>query len=356
MSHYEERLERDLKTIRGRVADVGAQVDEAVRNGVNSLLRLDRNLAAQTILGDHPINRATREIDRLCHAFVARHLPSAGILRYVSSVLRLTIMLERIGDYGVTIARESVQLTQPAPESIARDVEMLCDQSVRMLRSAMQAFEEGSADRARGTKAMADQSGTISARVFLDLLREGEAGTRPVKDLFALLLVLNRLDRVSDLAKNICEETVFVATGQSKEPKVYHVLFVDEHNAFRSVMAEAIARKGYPEGGEYASAGWNPAAAVEPEVLAFLDERGHDLHDRKPCRLRPSLESLNEYHVIVSLAGDPMPHLEEVPYHTVVVTWDVGEGGKSDEAMEGLYRDLSTRIRDLMETLRGTRA
>jgi phosphate transport system protein len=356
MSHYEERLERDLKTIRGRVAEVGGQVDVAVRNGVNALLRLDRNLAAQTILGDHPINRATREIDRLCHAFVARHLPSAGILRYVSSVLRLTVVLERIGDYGVTIARESVQLTQPAPEGVARDIEMLCDQSLRMLRSAMQAFEEGSADRARGTKSMADQSGTVSAKVFHDLLREGEAGTRPVKDLFALLLVLNRLDRVSDLAKNICEEAIFVATGETKQPKVYRVLFLDEHNAFRSVMAEAIARKGYPDGGEYESAGWEPAAAVDSAVLAFLDARGHDLHDRKPRKLQPSLESLNEYHVVVSLAGDPTPHMEGVPYHTVVATWDVGEGGKTDEEMESLYHDLSTRIRDLMETLRGSRA
>ena len=165
MSHYEERLERDLKMIRGRVAEVKAEVDVAVRNGVNALLRLDRKLAAQTILGDHPINRATREIDRLCHAFVARHLPSAGILRYVSSVLRLTVVLERIGDYGVTIARESVQLTEPAPESVAHDIEMLCDQSLRMLRSAMQAFEEGSADRALGTKSVEPVDPTTALRL-----------------------------------------------------------------------------------------------------------------------------------------------------------------------------------------------
>ena len=55
-----------------------------------ALLTLDRDLAYATVLGDKPINREIRELDRLCHAFVARHLPSAGHLRFVSSVLRLT--------------------------------------------------------------------------------------------------------------------------------------------------------------------------------------------------------------------------------------------------------------------------
>ena len=71
---------------------------------MHALLTRDRELAAEVILGDLPINREVRAIDALCHAFVARHLPSAGHLRFVSSVLRLNVELERIGDYAVTIA------------------------------------------------------------------------------------------------------------------------------------------------------------------------------------------------------------------------------------------------------------
>ena len=95
MTHYEERLEADLTTLRSLVAEVSDDVEKALENAVHAVLNLNRPLAYRTVLGDLPINRKVRNIDRLCHAFVARHLPSAGHLRYVSAVLRLAVSIER---------------------------------------------------------------------------------------------------------------------------------------------------------------------------------------------------------------------------------------------------------------------
>ncbi len=125
MSHYEERMQRDLDEIRDRVAEIGSQVETAVRSAVEALLSRDVAAAAEIVLADHSINRATREVDALCHVFVARHLPSAGVLRTISSVLRLTVGLERVGDYAVTIGRETAQLDSAVPETIAKDAQMI---------------------------------------------------------------------------------------------------------------------------------------------------------------------------------------------------------------------------------------
>ena len=105
MSHYQERLEKDLAKIRGDIAAVGETVAGAVHDSVKALLSANRALATATILGDHATNRRVRRLDRECYAFVARHLPSAGHLRFVSSALRLNLGLERIGDYAATIGR-----------------------------------------------------------------------------------------------------------------------------------------------------------------------------------------------------------------------------------------------------------
>ena len=113
-THYEERLQRDLNWLQDLVGIIGQAVTKAIDDAVTSVMNLDKDLAALTVVGDYTINRQTRELDRLCHAFVARHLPSAGNLRYVSAVMRLNIALERIGDYAATIARTAAQLsTQP---------------------------------------------------------------------------------------------------------------------------------------------------------------------------------------------------------------------------------------------------
>ncbi|MHC4550471.1 MAG: PhoU domain-containing protein [Planctomycetota bacterium] len=360
MTHYEERLERDLQGIRDHVADLAQRVDRAVEQAVHALLHLDRDLAAQVILGDHPINRARRETERLCHIFVARHLPSAGILRYVSSVLRLTVELERIGDYAVSVARETVQLQKPLPDVTARDLEMLAHQSRGLLDQALKAFREGNADLARGTKSHASQARSTIDKVYEDLLREAEGSPRALTDVFAVLFAFIRLVRICDQAKNICEETIFAVTGESKQPKVYDILFVDATNTYRSVMAEAIARKAYPASGAYQSAGWKPAAAPDSRVLEFLDRHNHPVAALRPKPLQTGHEELAEHHVIVDLEGDAAQHLPEIPYRTTLIRWEVGpapgEGEPTEEVLERTYKDLTVRIRDLMEILRGDQA
>jgi len=67
MPLYEERLTKDLARIRDEVAVLGTAVQQAQENAVQAALNGDKELANQTILRDHPINRKTREITRLCH-------------------------------------------------------------------------------------------------------------------------------------------------------------------------------------------------------------------------------------------------------------------------------------------------
>jgi phosphate transport system protein len=350
VSPYEERLQHDLDDIRERVSQVGSHVEQALENAVRALLSYDRRLASDTILGDLPINRAIRALDRQCHAFVARHLPSAGHLRFVSSVLRLNVALERIGDYAVNISRETAQLSSAPPPEVALDVEESANHARRVLAESLRAFHDGNAEMARGTKSVANATSPFP-RAFADLIRVGEGAARPLRDLFALLVVFNALDRVADQAKNICEETIFAVTGETKEPKVYQVLFIDERNDCLSQMAEAIARKTFPQSGRYASAGWQPADKLEPTCRKFMDQHGLDLRESQPTLLDTSHAALSEYNVIVSLAPGAREHIAELPFQTVLLEWELPAGSHAES-----YKDISNRMRELMVTLRGESA
>jgi phosphate transport system protein len=357
MSHYEERLEKDLSDIREQVADMAILVETGVKNAMHALQTGNDKLASATVLADHRINRTMRRIDALCHKFIALHLPSAGHLRMLSSVIRANVQLERIGDYAVTIARESLQLSAPLSGPLTRELERVCSETQLMLSQAIKAFNELNSEMARGTMIMEEQMENDLDIIYSELMANDDRDT--VKNLLAMFAVFTQLKRVADQAKNLCEETVFAVTGDTKAPKVYNILFVDEDNSCQSQIAEAIARKYFPESGVYTSAGRQPAAELNPFMVSFLDGHGISLADTlKPRPVDMTPLQLSTQHVIVSLQGPVKSYFEQIPFHTTPLEWDVGPAPENgDEAgnkrLEEIYRDTAVQVRDLMETLRG---
>lgn len=361
-THYQERLERALADIRGRVDEIATGVETAFRSALHAVLVDDRQLAAQTVLGDLPINRQVRELDNRCHVFVAQHLPSAGHLRLVSSVLRLSVELERIGDYAVTVAREQAQLSSQPSSEMLQNIELLGDQAITMFRQAADAFRTDNAELARGTMAMAPQIERTFQKVFRDLSKEGERGDRPIKDHFATLTILNCIGRMAARAKNICEETAFVVSGETKSPKVYQVLFVDELDDALTQLAVAYAKRAYPQSGRYASAGWKPASRIDQRCEIFLKRKRFDVEGIHPTDLVTLRDQLDTTHVVVSLGGDPREHLGDVPFRTVVLEWDLGvaphdlDQERAEAALESAFGELQVELGNLMELLRGEEA
>ncbi len=359
MPLYEERLSRDMSQIREQVASLSAAVQKALEDAVQAALTGNKKLANLTIIRDHPINRRTREINRLCHAFLAIHLPTAGHLRLISSILRLVNELERIGDYAATIAREGLQLPHLPTGPLKQEMEVMAEQAQKCLQQAMKSFNEKDADLARETKAIAAQGKSRGDLAFEELIHESESSHEQIRYLFDALILIGRLKRVCDRCKNICEETLFSVTGETKPPKVYKVLFLDEENNCQSQIAQAVARKTFPNSGEYDSAGRRNGADLTPGLFGFLESHGLAIGPIETSVLDRDVHKLSKYDIVVSLQGEVGDYLPQQPFRTVFLDWDVGsppEGlgeAESNERYLEMYREIVARVRDLMETLRG---
>lgn len=356
MSRYEARLQQDLNEINGQMSTLCDGVQESLERAVEVIFSGNEEIAYRTILGDEGINRLSREIDRLCHAFVARHLPSAGHLRRMSSTIRVNLQLERVGDYAVTISRESVQLSARPEGAVAHELELVAGEATRMFRQSLEAFKEGNGEVARATIHLADRAEHTMDRMYADLMREKQPN---LKDIVAMFAIYNMLKRVWDQAKNICEETVFAVFGEVKPPKNYKVLFVDEDNSCLGPMAEAIAGKRYSEAARFASGGRSPATQIDPGLAGFMEAHGFDLSQTTPVGFDPSPEKIADYFVVVSLQGPVRGYVPKVPFHTSALTWDVGSPpnglGESEtrDRFEELYREIALHVRELVEQLRG---
>lgn len=356
MSHYEERLEKDLENIRFEVSDLARRVKEAAKNAIHALLTGNQGLASATILGDGPINRKTREIDTLCHRFIAVHLPSAGHLRLMSSVIRINLALERIGDYAVTISRELQRINTAPDKRLVQGIELLADEVQLMLSQAVNSFDEENAELARATIAMSTQVDHTVAGLYEELLDEQAQWS--LLERFAVFSVYHRLERIADQAKNLCEQTIFTVSGEGKARKVYHILFMDDDNSCLSQLAEAVARKHFPESGVYASvAGREAAENIASGLLEFMDAHGMDVSSAAPKAFDMTPAELNRFHVVVGLSGPVTDYMGLIPFQTTALDWRLAsvpdDCSCSEKDYENIHRELSVLIKDLMILLRG---
>jgi hypothetical protein len=80
------------------------------------------------------------------------------------------------------------------------------------------------------------------------------------------------------------------------------------------------------------------------------ERRGLDVGDARPRALDDLRSGLADFDLIVSLEGDPRPHLGEVPFHTVVLEWDAENHGAP---IDDVARAIAAQLQQLIELLRG---
>ena len=347
MSHYEERMESDLRIIRTRVWNLGEDVERALHNAKKVMILRDSELAYATVLDDHPINRESREIDRLCHTFIARHLPGAGPLREMAATSRVNVTLERIGDYAVTICREALRISTPLSPALSNYIDAIFDESISILSDARKSFMNGNAEMAITLMTVARRVQNKMDGVYETLFAEDDR--MDGANMMAVFVIFNLLKRVADQAKNICDQTVYTVRGIAKVPKVYKILFLDQPGAGLGQLATAIARKNHSESGQFVSATPGKSDKVSDTLLAFLEERGLPEENLQTEQLEVTKFDLDEFFVIVSLNGQYTDYISKVPFHTTALNWVLPGGSDITEN----YRVLKEEIHKLMTQLAG---
>jgi arsenate reductase len=128
---------------------------------------------------------------------------------------------------------------------------------------------------------------------------------------------------------------------------VKYVLFVCNHNAGRSQMAQALFERDAPPGVRAESAGTSPARAVWPEVVEVMAEVGIDLAGRRPQKLLPEMQLRADWAVTMG-CGDACPY---VP--TTVEAWDIPDpAGRPVEEVRAIRDLIAEHVRELLDTIR----
>ncbi len=196
-----------LEATRLDVVRLGALAADAIHHAVDSLERRDTALAARVIAGDDTIDDLRRKIEQSCIELIWRQQPVAGELRQVAAMLEIVVDLERIGDYAVDIAKNSIKLDD-APLRPARvEIGRIAAIARAMLTDTMRAYTERDAVLAETVINEDDEVDRLYSRGIEALQEEMQIDPGLVRAGTLMLFVLTSLERVGDRAQNIAWHT-----------------------------------------------------------------------------------------------------------------------------------------------------
>ena len=335
--------------------------EQALTRALHAFLKRDRQLAYSVILRDQDVDALDTELDRLCLEFILRHQPAAGHLRFVYSASKIVNLLERIGDYAESMARQ-VLLISSLPFEVPTDkFNELANMAIPMLHNAVHAFVDKNPDLAHATMACEPRVNQVRDSLNADLVEWRQQGRLPLEALPPLITVARRFERVSDQANNICEQALYFATGEYLRhlPREgYQVLFVDETNGCLSRIAEAIATRMEAKRFSFSSAGL-AAGAVDPQTIWFLAEKGVDI-SHQASRSVEQVPDFDQMQVIVALCKEAERAFPHKPTKTLGLHWLVPDPSKARGTPEEVraeyekaHKSLTNHIRDLVQAILG---
>ena len=362
-THLEQSLQRDVDRLRAKVSEMCDLAEKALRDCVKALVENNRQLAYAVILRDDFIDEKEKELDRLCLEFLVRQQPVAGMLRLAYSAIKINQELEQVGDYAENIARQALKLG-PLPPAVQKErfVE-IADLSINMLHDAIQAFIKQDAELARAMMVVEDTVDSLKSSLNTDVVELFREEKIPFEALRPLTTVARRLERVSDRARNICLEVMYMCTGEYAKhegSEVFRILFVDRHNSCRSQMAEAFANSLNQPHFIFSSAGLDPTT-LDGKTVAFMQEKGFDISRKAPKGIF-QVPHLDHYQVVVGLDPQVQRSFPRLPRKVVFLDWSTrdpahveGSPEEVKEAFEETYQFIETHVRDLVEAILGTK-
>jgi phosphate transport system protein len=213
--HTDRAYEADLAHLRTVILEMGGLVEDQITQAVRALSERDDALARQTIDRDHTVNRIDVEVDDLCIKLLALHQPAARDLRLITTALKITTDLERIGDLASHIAERAHELVDEDPVKAYIDLPRMAEIAREMVHKSLDAFVAENDALALEVCTSDDTIDKLHEQLFRELLSFMVEDPTTITRAMRLLFVSKNLERIGDHATNIAEMVIFLVRGQS---------------------------------------------------------------------------------------------------------------------------------------------
>ncbi len=212
-------FEHEIQQVKDEVLLLGSMVEHAIIASVEALKKRDLKAAARIIDEDSDINKKRFDIERQLMILIATQQPMAHDLRLLASTMEIISELERMGDYAKGIGNINLRMGQEALLKPLIDIPRMAQIGADMLHRSLTAFVNEDVEAAKSIPEEDDEVDALYNQIYHELMLIIIQDPKSIERANLLLWVAHNLERVADRVTNICERTIFIATGELNEIK-----------------------------------------------------------------------------------------------------------------------------------------
>jgi len=211
----ERQLDHELNGLKEKLLKMASLAEESIAKAIKSLVEIDSTLAQKVIEEDTQIDLLEVEINNLSLKLLALKQPMANDLRFITSAMKISAHLERIGDQAVNIAERSLELiTQPLLKPLI-DIPRMAELSQEMVKNSIGFLINNDISSVEELWKAENVVDDLNTQIFRELLTYMIEDPKTIKRAIALILVGRHLERIADLSTDITEEVVYAVNGKN---------------------------------------------------------------------------------------------------------------------------------------------
>ena len=208
-----DRYIADLDELKKSFIEMADMAKKIINDAMESLMERDSEKAKATYQFDRLIDLKELEIEERCVRILALYSPEAADLRFVVSVLKSIVDLERIGDLARDICETAIRLSEVPPIKPYIDLPRMLKIVSEMLKDSVMALLRGDVELAKEIIDKDDIVDSFYERLFDELVEISQKNPENAAVAVRLILVVKSLERVGDHATNVAEYAIYYKTG-----------------------------------------------------------------------------------------------------------------------------------------------
>src|SRR2546426_293240 len=214
-------LEKGLQKLNENMVTLAELSELAIRKAVDALSRLDGEAAKEVFMLDQEVYGLQLEIEKTCVDLLALHAPVARDLRTITTSLKITTDLDRIGRYAKDIAELILQFHAREPNHSGNlgSIPRMAEMTIQMVDRAARAFVARDAESVRHIQEDDDAVDLLHEEIFQEIVGKMKASALDIEVGARYILVSRYLERIADHAVNIGQRVVYMVTGE-RAPRI----------------------------------------------------------------------------------------------------------------------------------------